>query len=83
MPTLRSAGQGTEGTYALNQSLRVVDMRDQIFHLEPEATPLTLLLNEISKESCYNPKFDWTEDEPKPISDTVNGTFTVHSNFGL
>ena len=77
MPTIRSGAVGAAGDLAVNQSLRVVEMRDKIYHLEPAATPLTMLLNKVSKEASDNPKFEWTEDEAKPITDTVNGTFTT------
>lgn len=82
--TVRTAAQGVEGTQAINQSLRVVDMKDEIFHLEPKATPLTLLLNKISKESTHSVKPEWTEDEAKPISVTVAATFlTAATTFAV
>lgn len=62
---------------AFNQALRVKDMKDKIFMLEPSITPLALLMSKLNKSSCFSAKFEWPEDRPMPISDTVNGTFAA------
>jgi hypothetical protein len=81
MPTILSgAGADTASTsYKVNAAQRVVDMRDEIFLLEPSAAPLALLVAKMGKKVAHNPKFEWLEDEAMPISDTVNGTFTTTS----
>ena len=79
MPTiLDGAGVDTgSGSYGVNSAVRVVDMKDKIYLLEPSSNPLTLLLGKMGKASAKNPKFEWVEDEAMPILDTVNGTFTT------
>jgi hypothetical protein len=51
---------------------RVIDMSKNIALLEPSATPLTVLLKNIASETAYNPKFEWLEYAPAPVSDAVN-----------
>jgi hypothetical protein len=80
MPTIEDQAWGTADTSSSTgvlQARRVVDIREKIYLLEPSATPLTLLTSKSSKSSCFNPKFDWIEDEAMPIVDTANGTFVT------
>lgn len=79
MPTIiDGSGVDTGSTsYGVNANVRVVDMKDKIYLLEPSSNPLTLLLNKMGKASAKNPKFEWLEDEAMPIMDTVNGTYTT------
>lgn len=70
--TMRSVTRGTAGVGAINQTRRKVDISDRIYLLDPDKSPLTVLLMQMNKRSCYNPKFEWLEDELSPRVDAIN-----------
>jgi len=43
-----------------------VDMSDVIYLLEPNAAPLTVLLNRLNKNEATNPRYEWLEDTLMP-----------------
>lgn len=51
------------GTGNIAQAQRVVDMDERIHLLEPNATPLAVLLMRLRKKVTFNPRFDWLEDD--------------------
>lgn len=53
----------SRGTNKINQDRRVVDMSDKISLLKPAAFPFTYLLSKLSKESAYNTRFQWLEED--------------------
>lgn len=57
---------------AILAAQRVVNMDDMIHDLDPQATALTALLMKLRKESTFNPKLDWLEDEYAPKQDAIN-----------
>lgn len=61
-----------EATTNIEQTQRVVDMRDTIYLLQPEETPFTALVRKLSKKDAKNPKFDWLEDEQVPWMTAIN-----------
>ena len=62
------------GTANITQNKRVIDMSDTINLLEPQASPLVVLTNRLSKKSCFSPKYEWLEDEANPESVTTTTT---------
>lgn len=73
MPAVIKDTVATDAGRGIEQTQRVVDMSDAILNLWPEETPLTVLLSKLNKQSCYNPKFEWLEDEPVPWVATYTG----------
>ena len=71
---LISGSRATAATLGINADKRVVDMRDKIFHLEPDKAPLTLLSSEMDKKSVINPNFKWLEQELVPSITQINST---------
>jgi uncharacterized protein DUF5309 len=67
---------GQRGTLNVNQTLRRIDIDPTIRLLEPDATPLTVLTNLLSKRKTSDPKFQWAEDTSDPRFDTQNGGAT-------
>jgi len=68
-PTIISAVHGTGNV----QSERlVVDMSKSIAYLEPESSPLTVVLKRIRSEGAHNPKFNCLEAPDQPRWDAVN-----------
>jgi hypothetical protein len=55
---------------------RKIDMAQQIMLLEPESSPLTVILKQLSKQRCFAPKYQWMEKELDPRFDTANGAQT-------
>lgn len=72
MPTIIEGDALTAVSNAVNASRLVIDMKDKIHLLEPSADPLTVLTKKAKSASCYNPKFEWLEDEATPVSDRIN-----------
>jgi len=42
---------------------RVIDMKDQIFYINPAQTPLLTILNALGKNPCKTGLYQWMEDE--------------------
>ena len=66
MATLITGVEGSLGTNAILAAQKVLDVSDKIYLLEPNAAPLYVLVNKLSKASTINPAFSWFEDELTP-----------------
>lgn len=66
--------QGSMGTKTLNQDRRVIDIEEQIMMLDPNRSPFLLLTKKAGKNSRYNPKFHWQEDEHMEQTSTYEGS---------
>ncbi len=74
MTNVIRGGAATGGTLGITQAQRVIDMSDAILNLWPDETPLTVLLAKLNRRECFNPKFEWLEDEPVPWVATYTGS---------
>jgi len=63
---------GIRSTGNIEQRQRKVDMSDVIAQLQPSAAPLTVLLMKLQKRTCYNPRFEWLEDDLAARWDQIN-----------
>ena len=68
---------GARDTLAINQDRRVVDISDRIALLEPNKTPLVVLLMKLRKAKAINPKVQWLEDELIPRYSSVDGAISA------
>lgn len=71
MPTIISAVHGAGN---IQSERKVVDMRDTIAYLEPDAAPLTVVLKRAAGKTlaAHNPKFSMLEAPVQPRWDAVN-----------
>lgn len=53
---------------------RDLDYSDRIAELEPDASPLTVLLKKIGKDTIQTAEFSWFEDERNARTTTYSGT---------
>src|SRR5215471_14870708 len=53
--------QGDLATDIINQSQRVIDMDTKIADLEPNASPLVVLLKKLRRVQAISPKVEWLE----------------------
>lgn len=60
----------------INQSQRVVDMDDKIAELQPNASPLVVLLKKMRRVQAISPKVEWLEHDLLPRYDTVSAAAT-------
>jgi hypothetical protein len=68
----------------INQAQRVIDMDDRIAELEPNASPLVVLLKKLKRVQAISPKVEWLEQLLMPRYDTVTGAATnVATTFGV
>ena len=56
----------------INQSQRVIDMDDKIAELEPNASPLVVLLKKLRRVQAISPKVEWLEQVLMPRYDTLS-----------
>lgn len=63
---------GPRGTGNVTSTMRKVDFGDAILLLQPDAAPLTVLTKRLGKQSTFNPKFNWAEDDLDVRFDAVN-----------
>lgn len=75
MPLVTNA-IGTAGTNAITSGLKVLDIRDKIYLLEPSAAPLFVLVSKLNKEPAHNPKIEWPEDELNPVWTTLSASIS-------
>ena len=54
---------GARGTANITQSIRKIDMKEQILELEPSSAPLTVLCSKLGSMGTHNPEFSWVEDQ--------------------
>ena len=55
----------------INQSQRVIDMDDKIAELEPNASPLVVLLKKLRRVQAISPKVEWLEQVLMPRYDKI------------
>lgn len=60
----------------INQSQRVIDMDDRIAELEPNASPLVVLLKKLRRVQAISPKVEWLEQVLMPRYDTLSASAT-------
>ena len=72
MPTIRSNARATAASQGILQVRRIIDMHDKILLLEPNASPLTVLLSRLDSASVSNPEFKVMKDELLPVVDAIN-----------
>lgn len=53
MPTIRDNARATAATQGILAVRRIIDMHEKILLLEPNASPLTVLLSRLDRESVY------------------------------
>jgi hypothetical protein len=63
---------GPRGTGNVSQSIRKIDMREEVLELEPSSAPLTVLANRLNKRPTVNPEYSWQEDHLEPRFDAIN-----------
>lgn len=74
MATVIAGSRATAGSQGVLSNTRVIDMSDTIHLLDPNAAPLTAVTMKMRKAKCFNPKFEWLEDDYIPTADTVSAT---------
>lgn len=67
---------GDISTDVLNQSQRVIDMDTKIAELEPNASPLVVLLKKMRRVNAMSPKVEWLEDSLMPRYDVLSASAT-------
>ena len=72
--TVISGSRATAATLGINADKRIIDMADEIFHLEENKAPLTLLSSEMDKKATINPNYKWLEDELVPSITQLNAS---------
>lgn len=79
MPTIISARHGTGN---IQSERRVVDMAEQIAYLEPDSSPLTVILKRVANKSSptHNPKFQCLEAPIQPRWDAINNSAGYAAN---
>lgn len=65
---------GARGTLNVTQGIRKTEVDPEIYSLDADAAPLTVLLNRAPKKPTNNPAFKWYEDDRDDRFDAVNGT---------
>ena len=63
MSTMITGGTGTQNVL---QALRVIDMADKIYLLQPEAAPLYTLVSRLNKKVAINTTIEWPESDLNP-----------------
>jgi len=81
MPTI------TTGMIATNDVLsneQVVDMSEQVYKLQPDATQFTTMLMELSKKQATQYVIDWLEEEYRPRTTSMTASATSAATaFGV
>ena len=72
MPTIVSNARATAASQGILAVRRIIDMADKILLLEPNAAPLTVLLNRLDSQSVFNPEFKVLKDELLPVVTAIN-----------
>ena len=69
--------QGTRTTATQNtETRRKRDVFPSLLRLEPETTPLTVLMGKMRKREATDPKIEWFERERLPKQDVLGGALT-------
>jgi len=64
----------------INQAQRVIDMDDKIAELEPNASPLVVLLKKLRRVQAISPKVEWLENQLMPRYDTLSAAAASGAN---
>ena len=64
---------GARDTANVEQSLRRIDMADNILKLQPSANPLTVFTKRLSKKASISSKIQWAEDDLEDRFDATTG----------
>lgn len=67
---------GDLATDVINSSQRVIDMDDRIAELEPNASPLVVLLKKLRRVNAISPKVEWLEQVLMPRYDVLSASAT-------
>jgi hypothetical protein len=67
---------GARGTGNVQQANRRPDIKSRIMDLQPEDTPLVVLLDKLPSRVTGNPEFSWFEQDLEPRFDTTSATAT-------
>jgi len=74
-PTVNTGDRST--AVGIEQTRRVVDMRDTIYDYDPDASSmLTVLSRRLNSVECINSTYSHLEDQPLPWWDTIATTWT-------
>lgn len=65
---------GATGSQNILSNLRVVDMADKIFLLQPEAAPLYVLVSRLNKRVAINTTIEWPENDLNPSWSSLAAT---------
>src|SRR5262245_20380300 len=57
-----------------NTDNNVREMEFNVYDLEPNAAPLTALMNKLGSKPAGNPKIEWLENEPMPRITTLSAS---------
>lgn len=79
MPTIRANARATEASQGILGVRRIIDMHERILLLEPNASPLTVLLSKLDRQSVYNPEFKVMKDVLLPIVTAINSSTGYNS----
>jgi hypothetical protein len=80
MPTVLVGPEVT--TQNTDNNVRAVDF--DVYELEPDVAPLTLLMNKLGSVPAINPKFEWLEDEAMPRITTLSASaLSTATSFGV
>ena len=63
---------GVRSTNTVNAQQRKIDMADKLYRVEPNKSPLIVLLSRLKKRVAINPKFEWLEKRAAPKWDAIN-----------
>lgn len=74
--SITEGARGTGGNLGVLAARRVIQMRDGLAELEPDAAKLTLLLRKMKKKSVKGPEYKWSEHDRFPHTVQANGTFS-------
>lgn len=84
MPTVLT-GNATYNTIddsVILSNRRVIDMNPVIQQLEPDAAPLTTMLQKVSRKPAFSQKVEWIEDELLPrLTANVGGSTNVATSI--
>jgi hypothetical protein len=72
VPTIRENERATAATQGILSVRRIIDMHERILLLEPNASPLTVLLSRLDRQSVFNPDFKVVKDELVPVVTAIN-----------
>jgi hypothetical protein len=80
MPTVLVGPEIT--TQNTDNNVRAIDF--DVYELEPDVAPLTVLMNALGNVPATNPKYEWLEDEAMPRITTLSASALISATaFGV